>query len=382
MNKKIDFLNLGEINKKYSEEFINEFKSFLNKGWFILGNNVTHFEDDYAIFSKTKYCIGVANGLDALILSLKVLGINKGDEVIVPSNTYIATWLAVSHLGAKVIPVEPKLETYNIDPDKVKQSITNATKAILVVNLYGQSAELDKLEKIAKENNIFLIEDNAQSQGAMCINKPTGSFGIVNATSFYPGKNLGALGDAGAITTNDSFLNDSLREIRNYGSKIKYYNNIIGYNSRLDELQAIFLRIKLKNLNQENYHRNKLANVYNEMLSNVSEIHLPILADNCTSVYHIYKVRCNMRDELIEYLNQNNINTMIHYPIPPHLQVAYKELGYQKGDFPIAENIAKNGLSLPMGPHLTIEDVEIVCEKIIKFFKKKIKLKNEKMFNL
>ena len=369
MNKKIDFLNLSQINLKYSNDFINEFKIFLNKGWYILGESVEKFEEDYSTFSKTKYCVGVANGLDALILSLKILGVKSGDEVIVPSNTYIATWLAVSHLGAKIVPVEPKLETYNLDPEKVIQAITKKTKVILVVNLYGQSAELDKFQKIADEHNVCLVEDNAQSQGALCNNKPTGSFGILNATSFYPGKNLGALGDAGAITTNDLALCERLKEIRNYGSKIKYYNNIIGYNSRLDELQAIFLRIKLKDLVQENIYRQKIANVYSTMLSECSKIHLPIIANGCTTVNHIYKIRLTQRDKLISFLNSKNINTMIHYPIPPHLQLAYKSLGFKAGDFPIAENIAKNGLSLPMGSHLSTQDIEYVCDQIIKFFK-------------
>ena len=370
MRKKIEFLDLKQINKKYTKEFKISFENFLKTGWYILGQNVTDFEKNYASFSTTKYCIGVANGLDALIISLKSVGIKKGDEVIVPSNTYIATWLAVSNLGATPIPVEPKIETYNLDPNKIINSITKKTKAILVVNLYGQSAELDKIKKIANDFNIYLIEDNAQSQGAFCCDKPTGSFGIVNATSFYPGKNLGALGDAGAITTNQENLYENIKELRNYGSKVKYYNNIKGYNSRLDELQAGFLNIKLKHLNEDNKQREVAAEIYNELLSSIEEIQLPKLAENCTTVNHIFMIRTKHRDMLSEYLKNKNIATMIHYPIPPHLQNAYKELGYKKGCFPIAEEIASTGLSLPMGPHLNKNNIQIISKEIINFFNK------------
>lgn len=366
--EKIEFLDLKKINLNYLKEFHEKLDNLLNEGWFVLGKNVLNFELEYAKFSKVKYSIGVANGLDALILSLKALNIGKGDEVIVPSNTYIATWLAVSQLGAIPVPVEPKIETYNIDTSKIESAITNKTKAILVVNLYGQSAELEKIKNIADKYKIHLLEDNAQSQGAMCNNKPTGSFGIVNATSFYPGKNLGALGDAGAITTNDEIIFENIKELRNYGSKIKYYNEVKGVNSRLDEIQAAFLSVKLKNLEADNNSRIKLASIYNESLKNVGDILLPIMAENCTSVFHIYLIRTKKRNQLSEYLFSKGISTMIHYPVPPHLQNAYSEMNFFKGDFPIAEEIANTCLSLPMGPHLGQEHIEIVSNEIINFF--------------
>jgi dTDP-4-amino-4,6-dideoxygalactose transaminase len=366
--KKIEFLDLKKINLNYLKQFHEKLDDLLNEGWFVLGKSVSNFEDEYARFSNVKYSIGVANGLDALMLSLKALNIGKGDEVIVPSNTYIATWLAVSQVGAIPIPAEPKIDTYNIDPSILESVISNKTKAILVVNLYGQSAELDKIKKIADKFNIYLLEDNAQSQGALCNNKPTGSFGIVNATSFYPGKNLGALGDAGAVTTNDEIIYENIKELRNYGSKIKYYNEVKGLNSRLDEMQAAFLSVKLKNLEADNNCRIKLASIYNELLKNVGDLSLPIIAENCTSVFHIYLIRTKKRIQLSEYLSSKGIATMIHYPVPPHLQNAYSEMNFVKGDFPIAEEIANTCLSLPMGPHLIPEHIEIVSKEIINFF--------------
>jgi dTDP-4-amino-4,6-dideoxygalactose transaminase len=369
--KKIEFLDLKKINLNYLKDFHIKLDNLLNEGWFVLGKNVLNFEFEYAKFSKVKYSIGVANGLDALILSLKALNIGNDDEVIVPSNTYIATWLAVSQLGAIPVPVEPKIETYNLDYSKIESAITNKTKAILVVNLYGQAAELEKIKIIADKYKIYLLEDNAQSQGALCNNMPTGSFGIVNATSFYPGKNLGALGDAGAITTNDEIIFEKIKELRNYGSKIKYYNEVKGVNSRLDEIQAAFLSVKLKNLEADNNSRIKLASIYNELLKNVGDLSLPIIAENCTSVFHIYLIRTEKRNQLSEYLLSKGITTMIHYPVPPHLQNSYSEMNYVKGDFPIAEEIANTCLSLPMGPHLGQEDIEIVSNEIINFFNNK-----------
>jgi dTDP-4-amino-4,6-dideoxygalactose transaminase len=368
MNKKIDFLDLKKITKIHLDELKNKISNVLDSGWYILGEEVENFEISYSKFSNTSYTIGVANGLDALILSLKSLGIGPEDEVIVPSNTYIATWLAITHVGAKIIPVEPRIDTYNINCDLVEKKISNKTKAILAVNLYGQSAELSKLNLIAKNNGIFLIEDNAQSQGAFCENKQTGSYGIVNGTSFYPGKNLGALGDAGAITTNDAEIYQKIKMLRNYGSQIKYYNEVLGYNSRLDEIQAAILNIKLNTLKSENNYRIKLANIYLKHLDGINDLILPKLAKNCTSVYHLFVIRTNKRDALQKFLSKNNIATMIHYPIPPHLQKAYKYLGYKTNDFPIAEEIASSCLSLPIGPHLSLNDVELVCNKIKLFF--------------
>jgi dTDP-4-amino-4,6-dideoxygalactose transaminase len=367
--KNIDFLNYNLINKKYEKEFQSFFQKFLNKGWYVLGNEVKLFEEEYSAFSSTKFCVGVSNGLDALVLSLKALNIGHGDEVIVPSNTYIASWLAITLVGAKPVPVEPKIDTYNLNPDLILDKITESTKAVMAVNLYGQSAELFKIKKICKSCQIFLIEDNAQGQGSTCRGVLTGGIGDINATSFYPGKNLGALGDAGAVTTNNQELADKVRLLRNYGSNIKYYNKITGYNCRMDELQAGFLRIKLSSLKQENSHREDCYLKYIELLKDNKNLILPILAEFCSSVHHIFPIRLKKRDKLQEYLKLNNIGTMIHYPVPPSLQHAYKYLGFKKGDFPIAETIANEMLSLPIGPHVNLDDIEVICNKINDFFK-------------
>jgi len=369
-NNNIPFLNYYNLNKNYLSEFKNVLENLINDSWYILGKNVTDFEKQYSEFNEIKYTIGVANGLDALVLCLKSLNIGEGDEVIVPSNTYIATWLAVTLVGAKIVPIEPKFDTCNINPDLIESKITHKTKAILPVNLYGQACELDKIQQIANKYNLFIIEDNAQAQGAMCNNKLTGSYGIINATSFYPGKNLGALGDAGAITTNDNNLFEKIKMLRNYGSQIKYVNEVIGHNSRLDELQAAFLNIKLKKLKEHNNLRNINALIYNDNLENVGDLILPQNTNNCTSVYHIYQIRTKYRSQLQDYLSNENINTMIHYPIPPHLQKAYEYLGFKSGDFPISELIANTTLSLPMDPFLTKSEILIVCDSIKSFFNK------------
>jgi dTDP-4-amino-4,6-dideoxygalactose transaminase len=372
-NSKLDFmipfLNLKTYNAVYEAELFQAFQEVMDSGWYIMGNKLKEFEQAYAVFNQTKHAIGVGNGLDALALSLKALGIKKGDEVIVPSNTYIASWLAVSYEQATPIPVEPRLGTYNINPDLIEEKITARTKAIMPVNLYGQAAELDKIEKIAKKYNLFVIEDNAQAQGALCNGRLAGSFGDINGTSFYPGKNLGALGDAGAITTNSDELAKKVLSLRNYGSSKKYVNDEKGYNSRLDEMQAAFLSVKLKYLNHDNAQRNKIATNYAEILRGYDEIILPKIAENCTSVFHVYMIRCQKRDALQEHLAKNGIGTLIHYPIPPHLQKAYQELKYKKGDFPLAENIAETCISLPISPVLKTEEVEIVCDSIKKFYK-------------
>lgn len=366
--RKIEFLDLKEINKAYENSFKDVLLKILTNGWFILGENLLEFEKEYAAFSNSKFCIGVANGLDALTISLKVLGIGPGDEVIVPSNTYIASWLAVTHVGATPIPVEPNLKTYNIDPTLIEDKITPSTKAIMAVNLYGQACELDKIKEICTKYSIYLVEDNAQAQGATCNNILTGSYGDISGTSFYPGKNLGAIGDAGAITTNNELYMNQASVYRNYGSRVKYYNECIGYNSRLDELQAAFLRVKLKDLISQNNYRVSLANIYIDLLKNNINIILPKLANDCTSIYHIFMIRTKNRDSLQKYLQERNIQTMIHYPLPPHLQEAYKSLNFKKGDFPIAEEIAETCLSLPIGPHLTYDDIEFVANNINSFF--------------
>ena len=369
-SKSIKFLDLKFLNQKHKNEIISSVNSFLDSGWYILGNQVKEFENEYSKFSKTKFTVGVANGLDALILCLRSLDIGSGDEVIVPSNTYIATWLAISECGAKPVPVEPCVETYNLDPRLIQSKITKNTKAVLAVNLYGQAAQLKEIKRICDKNNLYLLEDNAQAQGATCNEKLTGSFGKINGTSFYPGKNLGALGDAGAITTNDELLYNKVKILRNYGSEKKYFNLVRGYNSRLDELQASILRIKLKELVNENQIRQKIADIYFDILSGIGDIILPKISSGCTSVFHLFVIRTKYREKLIKFLNESDIETMIHYPIPPHLQNAYKDLEYRKGDFPIAELIADTALSIPIGPHLKDTDIEYVCEKIKMFYKK------------
>lgn len=364
---KVPFLSFEETNNLINQEINQEFQDFIKSGWYILGNRLQQFETDYANFSKTNYCAGVANGLDAIILALKVLNIGLGDEVIVPSNTYIATWLAVSYVGATPIPVEPRIDTYNINPELIEDKITIKTKAIIPVHLYGQCCEMDAIMKIAKKHNLFVVEDNAQSQGASYNNKFTGSFGNINATSFYPGKNLGAFGDAGAITTNDSLLYERVKVLRNYGSQKKYFNQEKGLNSRLDELQAGMLSIKLKYLDFWSKQRNEIADQYLKELKDCKEVILPKLAANATSVYHLFVIRTAKRDELQNFLNEHQIGTLIHYPLPPHLQEAYSELNYSKRDFSIAEEIAETCLSLPIYPGLTSNQVSHICSKIISF---------------
>lgn len=365
----VPFLDIRKINNFYKKEITKAFNKVLDSGMFILGDSVLQFEKEYASFNKTTYCIGVGNGLDALIISLKSLNIGKGDEIIVPANTYIASILAISQVGAKPILVEPNKQTYNIDITKIESAITSKTKAILAVNLYGQAAELDKINIICKKNNLYLIEDNAQSLGALCKNKLTGSYGIINATSFYPGKNLGALGDAGAITTNNKALYESCLMYRNYGSKVKYVHESLGVNSRLDEIQAAFLSVKLKQITTEIQNRQAHAQFYLDELSGINDLVLPQLAKNCTSVYHLFVIRTSRRNELQQYLHSNGIGTMIHYPIPPHLQTCYTTLKLKKGQLPITEEIAETCLSIPIFGMLTKQQSEYVADKIKRFYK-------------
>ena len=366
---KIPFLSFDEMNKVAKAELTKAFERVFDNKWYVLGNEVKQFEEEYASFNKVSHCIGVSNGLDALHLALKVLGIGAGDEVIVPSNTYIASLLAVSYVGAKPVPVEPNKKTYNIDPSKIEAAITKKTKAIMPVHLYGQCCEMEAIMKVALKHELFVVEDNAQSQAACYNGKMAGSFGQLNGTSFYPGKNLGALGDAGAITTNDPALAEKVATLRNYGSRKKYYNEEIGYNMRLDELQAAFLSVKLRYLEEWTKERQQIAHWYDESLNGINELILPVIADGATHVYHLYVVRTEQRDELQEYLQQQGIGTLIHYPVPPHLQKAYSHLGFKKGDFPIAEEIAKTCLSLPLWPGMKQEQVEYVSQTIKSFFK-------------
>lgn len=357
----IPFLSFKKMNEDIRADLVPTFNQFIDSGWYVLGEQVKQFEKAYAAYCNTAYCSGVANGLDAIIIALKALNIGAGDEVIVPSNTYIATWLAVSYVGATPVPVEPRIQTYNINPELIEQAITPKTKAIIPVHLYGQCCEMDSIMNIAAKHHLYVIEDNAQAQGASFDGKITGSFGHINATSFYPGKNLGAFGDAGAITTNDETLLHKANTIRNYGSNKKYYNELKGMNSRLDELQAGLLSVKLKYLNNWNKERIQIAQQYMNELKGVNNITLPVLAPGATSVYHLFVIRTQKRDALQQFLTDNGIGTLIHYPVPPHLQQAYADMPFKQGDFPLAEEIAQTCLSLPMFPGLTEEQVTQIC---------------------
>ncbi|MBK0401728.1 DegT/DnrJ/EryC1/StrS family aminotransferase [Adhaeribacter sp. BT258] len=366
---KIPFLDFEPMNRQMREEVLEAMARVFDSKNYILGPEVEKFEANYAAFNQTRYCIGVGNGLDALRICLMCLEIGPGDEVIVPSNTYIATWLAVSLVGATPVPVEPRIDTYNIDPTLIEAAITPRTKAIIPVHLYGQACEMDTIMKIAKEHNLFVVEDHAQSQGAAFKGILTGNFGHINATSFYPTKNLGALGDAGAIITDDAELARKARMFRNYGSEKKYYNEVIGLNSRLDELQAAILNVKLKYLAYWNAERQKIAALYNQELDGMQGIITPKIAEGATHVYHLYAIQMNDRDKMKDNLAFRDIQTMVHYPLPPHLQAAYRESGYKPGEFPIAEGLAKTYLSLPIYPGLQEDQVKKVCKTIIFFFK-------------
>jgi len=364
----ISFLDLKKINSEHHDEFTQWVNEFLDGGWYVLGKKVKEFEEKYAAYIGTRHCIGVGNGLDALIVILqayKELGLlSEGDEVIVPANTYIATILAVSKVGLTPVLVEPDIETYNIDPSKIEKSITKHTKAILVVHLYGQTTRMDRIKEIADNHGLLIIEDVAQAHGARFNGVMAGNLGHAAGHSFYPGKNLGALGDAGAITTNDDMLAEVLLNLRNYGSSVKYINKYKGFNSRLDEIQAGFLCVKLKALDKENTRRKQIAAKYLAGITN-EIITLPKTLADCEHVWHLFVVRTSKRDELQQYLLKNNIQTLIHYPIPSHKQQAYKELNNES--YSITEKIHREVLSLPMGSHLTDSDVEFICTTINNF---------------
>lgn len=367
MHIKVPFLNFLPMHSAIKAEMHEAFSRVYDSNWFVLGKEVEQFENAYAAFNQVKHTVGLSNGLDALYLALKACGVGVGDEVIVPSNTYIATVLAVSYVGATPVFVEPNRETYNIDPNGIQAAITSKTKAIMPVHLYGQACEMTAIMKLAYKHQIMVIEDNAQSQGASFDGKLTGSWGDINGTSFYPGKNLGGLGDAGAVTTNSDDLAQKVRILRNYGSQKKYYNEVIGQNMRLDELQAALLSVKLKRLNEWTAQRQQIALWYNEALKDVDGIILPQVADGATHVYHLYVIRTNRRDEYQKHLKDNGIDTLIHYPIPPHLQEAYRKLGFKKGDFPVAEELSETVLSLPMWPGMLIDQISIITELIKNF---------------
>lgn len=348
----IPFLNLKSPYIEIKEELDAAYRSVMVSGRYILGEEVEAFESEFASYCESSHCIGVGNGLDALHLILRAMDIGPGDEVIVPSNTYIATWLAVSYCGATPVPVEPDERSYNIDPARIEASITSRTKAILVVHLYGQPAEMDPIISLARKFSLKIIEDCAQAHGARYKGRRVGSLGDAAGFSFYPGKNLGAIGDGGAVTTNDEALAHRVKILRNYGSEVKYHNEVKGYNSRLDELQAALLRVKLSRLDEWNERRREVAARYIQELTTVPSLKLPIVPEWTESVWHLFVIRHAQRDAVQNKLTDTGIGTMIHYPIPPHLQPAYAELKLNEGDFPISEQMAKEVLSLPMGPHL------------------------------
>ena len=363
---KVPFVTFKPLEKELDQELRQAFERVYNRSWYIEGQEDAAFEKMFSKYCDRKYCVGVGNGLDALFLSLKALGVNAGDEVIVPSNTYIATALAVTYTGATPVFVEPDIRTFNIDPTKIEAAITNRTKAIMPVHLYGQACDMDPIIEIAKKYDLYVVEDCAQAHGAAYKGKVIGSFGDAAGFSFYPGKNLGALGDAGAAVTDDLELAKKIRALGNYGSDYKYHHIMQGNNSRLDELQAAFLAAKLPYLNKINIERRRIAQKYLEGISN-SEIILPYVPEYTIPVWHIFGIRCSRRDELEKYLNAAGISTNKHYPIPMHLQECYRNLGYKKGDFPIAEEISATELSIPMYYGMTEEEVQYVIDKVNEF---------------
>ncbi len=351
-NMSVPFLDLGAAYLELKDDLDAAYHRVMDSGWFILGKEVEAFEREFAAYCEAAHCVGVGNGLEALHLILRAYGIGPGDEVIVPANTYIATWLAVSYAGATPIPVEPDARTYNLDPALIEAAITPATRAILPVHLYGQPADMDPIKALASRYGLKVIEDAAQAHGARYHGRRVGGLGDAAGFSFYPGKNLGALGDGGAVVTNDADLAERVRVLRNYGSRVKYHNEVKGFNSRLDELQAALLRVKLPVLDAWNERRRAAAARYLDGLAG-SELGLPYVPKWAEPVWHLFVVRHPQRDALQQRLQQAGIGTMIHYPIPPHLQPAYAELGYGAGAFPISEAIHREVLSLPMGPQLT-----------------------------
>jgi dTDP-4-amino-4,6-dideoxygalactose transaminase len=359
----IPFLDLKAPHEELRTGLREAFERVLDSGCYILGNEVKQFEQEFARYCEAEHCVGVGNGLEALHLILRAYGIGEGDEVIVPSNTYIATWLAASHAGATPVPVEPDERTYNIDPARIEAAITPHTKAIIAVHLYGQPADMDAVNAIAKKHGLKVIEDAAQAHGARYKGRRVGALGDAAGFSFYPGKNLGALGDGGAVTTNDPDLAEKVCVLHNYGSRAKYHNEVKGFNSRLDELQAAFLRVKLSRLDAWNVRRKAIADEYLNAMSDL-EVISPYIPEWAEPVWHLFVVQSSQRDALQMTLDKAGIGTLIHYPIPPHIQQAYAKNGYVKGQLPIAERLAAQVLSLPIGPQLDDTSVEAVISAL------------------
>ncbi len=363
---KIPFVTFLLMEKELNNDLRGAFDRVFTRSWYIEGVEDEAFEKAFAKYCDTKYCVGVGNGLDALMLSLKALGIGEGDEVIVPSNTYIATALAVTYVGATPVFVEPKIETFNINPELIESAITSRTKAIMPVHLYGQSCDMDPIMSIAKKYGLKVVEDCAQAHGATYKGQKIGTFGDAAGFSFYPGKNLGALGDAGAVVTNDKDLADKIRALGNYGSDYKYHHIYKGNNSRLDELQAAFLAAKLPHLERMNVERRRIADRYLTEIKNPKVV-LPTVKADMIPVWHIFGIRCVERDALEKWLNEAGIGTNKHYPIPMHMQECYKDLGFKEGDYPIAEEISNTELSIPMYYGMTEEEISYVVDKINEF---------------
>lgn len=350
----------------YQEELEKKAVEVLRSGWYVLGNEVKSFEEEFASYVGSKYCVGLASGLDALCLAFRILGIKQGDEVIVQGNTYIASVMGITINGATPVFVEPD-EYNNIDAEKIEEKITKKTKAILVVHLYGQAANMQPIMQVVKKYNLRLVEDCAQSHGACFNGKMTGTFGDIGCFSFYPSKNLGAFGDAGAIVTNDEKIAQNMKIYRNYGSEKRYYNKVIGVNSRLDELQAALLRVRLSHLDELTRERVDICNKYLTKIEN-DKLELPKIREGATSVWHQFVIHCKDREKLIDYLNERGIGTIIHYPIPPHLSEAYEYLGYKRGSFPITEKYADEVLSLPLYNGMTEEEQDYIID-MLNFFK-------------
>lgn len=366
----IPFLDLKAANQALRQELDAAYHRVMDSGWYIMGEELEAFEQEFAAYCDAKHCIGVGNGLEALQLILVGYGIGHGDEVIVPANTYIATWLAVSHAGAVPVPVEPDEQTYNIDPSLIEAAITEKTKAIMVVHLYGQPADMDPINAIAHRYGLKVIEDAAQAHGARYKGRRAGSLGDAAGFSFYPGKNLGAIGDGGAVVTNDADLADRIHVLRNYGSRKKYHNEVAGFNSRLDPLQAAFLRVKLGHLDEWNQRRKTIADGYLTDLNGIQSIILPNILEGVESSWHLFVIQSQKRNALQKYLANKGIATQIHYPIPPHLSKAYSEFRNEaKDNFPITSGIANSIFSLPIGPHLNDHDVDLIVSCLIEFLK-------------
>lgn len=361
------FLELRETYLEIREELDAASRRVMDSGWYILGREVQAFEEAFAAFCGVKHCVGVGNGLEALQLILRAYGVAAGDEVIVPANTYIATWLAVSGAGATVVPVEPVERTFNLDPARIQAAITKKTKAILPVHLYGQTAEMQAIGEIAHQHGLKVVEDAAQAHGASYQGRRAGALGDAAGWSFYPTKNLGAYGDAGAITTNDTKLAAQLRLLRNYGAREKYYNDVKGINSRLDEMQAALLSVRLRHLEEWNARRARIAAIYLEGLRD-TELLLPLVAEGAEPVWHLFVVRSKRREALQQHLKAQGVQTLIHYPVPPHMQQAYMEMGKQAGTYPISEAIHRQVLSLPMGPHLSEDNAHRVVDAVRAFY--------------